>query len=284
MATELLIVTDLDACLLDEQTYGYEAALPALQSLAERSIPLVLCSSKTRAEVQPLAAELPAKGPFIVENGGAIVAPPGHLRRLAGRPDAGGYRCVVLGTGREALVRALAEIAAAARARVLGFSELRATDVARLTGLDELPASRALLREYDEPFLLAEGSEQALAREANRRGLRITRGGRFHHLLGPVDKGRALQRLVALYAAEGCRFSVVALGDSPNDASMLRQADRAIIVPRSTGSADPALRRALPRAEVAPQPGPAGWNAAVSAVLEGQRLPPAPIEPALRRD
>lgn len=284
MATELLVVTDLDACLLDEETYRYDAALPALESLARNGVPLVLCSSKTRAEMEPLAAELPAKGPFIVENGGAIVVPPGHLRRLAGRPDARGYRSVVLGTGREALVRGLAEIAGRARARVLGFSELEARDVARLTGLDALPASRALQREYDEPFLLAEGSEQALVREASRRGLRITRGGRFHHLLGPVDKGRALQRLIALYAAEGSRFSVVALGDSPNDASMLRQADRPVIVPRSTGRADPALRRALPGAEVAPQPGPAGWNAAVSAILGGERLPLASVEPAPRGD
>jgi mannosyl-3-phosphoglycerate phosphatase len=154
--------------------------------------------------------------------------------------------------------------------------------VARLTGLEEQPAARALQREYDEPFLLAEGSEQALTREATRRGLRITRGGRFHHLLGPVDKGRALQRLIALYAAEGRRFTVVALGDSPNDASMLRHADRPIIVPRRDGRADAALRRALPAAEVAPQPGPAGWNDAVLAVLDGRRLPVAPLEPARR--
>jgi mannosyl-3-phosphoglycerate phosphatase len=282
MVTDLLVVTDLDACLLDEQSYRYDAARPALERLAQRHIPLVLCSSKTRAEMEPLARELAASGPFIVENGGAIVVPPGHLRRLAGRADPAGYRMVALGTAREALVRALAEIADLTGARVRGFSELDAADVARLTGLDELPARRALQREYDEPFLLEEGSEQALTREAARRGLRVTRGGRFHHLLGPVDKGRALQRLVALYAAEGRRFTVVGLGDSPNDASMLQQVDRPILVPRSNGEADPALRRALPEAEVAPGPGPSGWNTAVLTVLEGGRLPPARVAPGLQ--
>ena len=275
MAAELLVVTDVDACLLDEQTYRYDAALPALRALAGRGVPLVLCSSKTRAEMQPLARELPAAGPFIVENGGAIVVPAGHLPRLAGRRDALGYRHVVLGTGREALVRALAELADQAGARVRGFSSLSVSEVAALTGLDLPAAERALQREYDEPFLLESGPEERLGRAASARGLRVTRGGRFHHLLGPVDKGRALQRLLALYAAEGRRFSAVALGDSPNDLSMLQGSDRPILVPRPDGRPHETLAAALPQAEVAPEPGPPGWNRAVLTVLEGGRLPPA---------
>jgi mannosyl-3-phosphoglycerate phosphatase len=268
MVPDLLVATDLDGCLLEEATYGYDAARPALAALARRRVPLVLCSSKTRAEMQPLARELGA-GPFIVENGGAIVVPPGHLPRLAGRRDAEGYREVVLGTGRDALVRALAELAEQSGARVRGFSSLDADGVSALTGLAAPAAARALRREYDEPFLIDSGSEERLARAAACRGLRVTRGGRFHHLLGPVDKGRALQRLIALYAAEGVRFTVVGLGDSPNDLSMLQLADRAILMPRPGGAVDPTLLRALPRAARAPEPGPAGWNAAVLAFLAG---------------
>jgi mannosyl-3-phosphoglycerate phosphatase len=267
MAADLLVATDLDGCLLDERTYGYEAARPALAELARRRIPLVPCSSKTRAEMQPLAAELGA-GPFVVENGGAIVVPPGHLPRLAGRRDPDGYREVVLGTGRDALVRALAELADESGVRVRAFSSLSVEEVAALTGLPPAGARRALRREYDEPFLLEDGSEERLTRAATGRGLRITRGGRFHHLQGPVDKGRALQRLLALYAAEGLRFTVVALGDSPNDLSMLKVADRPILMPRPDGAVDGTLRRALPGAQSAPEPGPGGWNKAVLAVVE----------------
>jgi mannosyl-3-phosphoglycerate phosphatase len=271
MAADLLLVTDLDGCLLDEQTYRYDAAMPALEALARERIPLVLCSSKTRAEMQPLAGSLPARGPFIVENGGAIVVPPGHLPRLAGRRDSGGYGQVTLGTHREALVRALAEVADQTGARVRGFSSLSAAEVAQLTGLETSAAERALRREYDEPFLLDAGSDEALTRAAAARGLKVTRGGRFHHLLGPVDKGRALDRLLALYAAEGRRFALVVLGDSPNDLSMLQRADRPILVPRVTGP-DAKLAAGLPRAEVAGAPGPAGWNDAVLTVLRGGSL------------
>jgi len=273
MAADPIVVTDLDGCLLDERTYRYDAALPALRALAERAVPLVLCSSKTRAEMLPLARALPATGPFIVENGGAIVVPGGHLPRLAGRRDSDGYRHVVLGTGREALVRVLAEMAEAAGARVRGFSSMSVADLVALTGLDPEVAAQALRREYDEPFVLESGEEKRLARGAAARGLRLTTGGRFHHLLGPVDKGRALQRLMALYAAEGLRFSSVALGDSPNDLTMLQAADRPIVVPRPVGRPHPVLAAALPAAEVAPEPGPAGWNSAVLAVLGGKSLP-----------
>jgi mannosyl-3-phosphoglycerate phosphatase family protein len=275
MAADPLVVTDLDACLLDEQTYSYDAALPALHALAERGVPLVLCSSKTRAEMLPLARALPATGPFIVENGGAIVVPRGHLPRLAGRRDSDGYRHVMLGTGRDALVRALAEMAEAAGARVRGFSSMSGADLVALTGLDPEAAERALQREYDEPFILESGEEERLSRGAAARGLRLTRGGRFHHLLGPVDKGRALRRLLALYAAEGRRFASVALGDSPNDVSMLQAADRPIVIPRPDGRPHPDLAAALPEAEVAPEPGPSGWSRAVLAVLGGKRLPRA---------
>lgn len=206
--------------------------------------------------MQPLARALPATGPFIVENGGAIVVPGGHLPRLAGRRDAEGYGHVVLGTGRDALVRALAAMADESGARVRGFSALSADDVAALTGLDVPAATLALRREYDEPFLVESGSEERLARAAAARGLRITRGGRFHHLLGPVDKGRALQRLVALYAAEGRRFSSVALGDSPNDLSMLEASDRPILIPRRTGRPIPCSRRRFPRPRSRPNLGP----------------------------
>jgi len=272
MAADLLFVTDLDGCLLDDQTYRYDAAVPALEALARNRIPLVLCSSKTRAEMQPLAHRLPTVGPFIVENGGAIVVPAGHLPRLAGRRDPEGYGQVMLGTHREALVRALAELANQTGARVRGFSSLSADEVAGLTGLEVPAAERALRREYDEPFLLDAGSEERLTRAAAARGLRITRGGRFHHLLGPVDKGRALQRLLALYAAEGLRFAAVVLGDSPNDLSMLQRADRPILIPRAATGTDASLAAALPHAEIAPAPGPTGWNDAVLTVLRGALL------------
>lgn len=259
---ELMVVTDLDGCLLDEATYGFEPARPALALLGRRGVPLVLATSKTRGEIAPLWDELqPAAA--IVENGGAVIMRKGPASSM-----------VVLGEERAVLVHALQAIEGETGATIRSFSGMGRNEVAVLTGLDPADAGLALQREYDEPFLLEdEGRAAAVAAAAEARGLRVTRGGRFWHLTGATDKARALRTLIGFYAAEARRFTVVALGDSPNDVSLLRAADRPVVLPRPDGAVDPLVSAALPDAERAPHPGPAGWNAAVLAVLNGERLP-----------
>jgi len=44
--------TDLDGTLLDFHTYSFNPALPALEHLKAHEVPLIICSSKTRAEIE----------------------------------------------------------------------------------------------------------------------------------------------------------------------------------------------------------------------------------------
>jgi mannosyl-3-phosphoglycerate phosphatase len=262
--TALLFATDLDGTLLDETTYGFEPARPALAALASHGAGLVLVSSKSRAEMVPLAREIGLAPALIVENGGAVLVP------VAG----GGYETIVCGVERAALVGALAGIGRETGAGIEGFSTFTAARVAKLTGLDLAAAARALEREWDEPFLLEdEELAPAVAAAARRRGLAVTRGGRFFHLTGASDKGSALRLLLSRRAAGAGRTLSVGLGDAGNDLPLLAAVDRPIVIPRTSGRADPELAAALHGAELAPAPGPAGWNAAVLAVLRGDRLP-----------
>ena len=81
----LVIVTDLDGTLLDR-----ELRLRARQSRAgarkRPGVPLVLCSSKTRAEIEAIQRRIGIADPYITENGGAIVAPPGYFARARRGP------------------------------------------------------------------------------------------------------------------------------------------------------------------------------------------------------
>jgi len=261
---ELLVATDLDGTLLDETTYGFDPARPALVALARSAAVLVLASSKTRAEMVPLARELGLRAALIVENGGAVLIP------AAGD----GYDTVVCGVERARLVAALDEIGREAGVALHGFASFTAARVAELTGLADDAAARALRRDYDEPFLVEDESRApAVAAAARRRGLRVTRGGRFFHLTGDADKGGALRLLRARLEATGRTFRSVGLGDAGNDLPLLRAVERPIVVPRADGRPDPALAAALAGAELAPAPGPEGWNLAVLAVLAGNRLP-----------
>lgn len=273
---ELLVLTDLDGSLLDAVTYSFTEAREALAALGERDIPLIPVSSKTRAELEALLLSLGVSGPFVIENGGAVVMPCHWFdlaipwARLEGR-----HLVLELGVRRTELVRALGEMARETGVKVRGFTEMTLEELQRLTGLSRPAAMRALVREYDEPFL-AEPDEEvaaALARAAWRRGLTVTRGGRFHHLTGRTDKGRAARILLNLVAAVDGRVRSVALGDAANDASLLAAVDRPILIPRPDGSLAPELAEACPGAERAPAPGPRGWNAAVLAVLAGEPLP-----------
>lgn len=71
----LIIFTDLDGTLLHPMTYSFEEAMPALKLCRERGIPLILCSSKTRAEIEVYRQRLKNEHPFIPENGGGIFIP-----------------------------------------------------------------------------------------------------------------------------------------------------------------------------------------------------------------
>jgi mannosyl-3-phosphoglycerate phosphatase family protein len=271
-----LVVTDLDGTLLDGRDYSFGPARPALAALGERGIPLVLCSSKTRAEMEPLAAVLGLATPLIVENGGALVFPADMLPAPPARARRDGRRVVVaLGCPRAELLATLPEVAGEAGVRARGFHQMTADEVASLTGLTLEGAAQALEREWDEPFVVegrtSPDTERKLGEAARRRGLRVTRGGRFHHLTGDSDKGKALRTLLDLLPLASLG-QTVGLGDSANDLPLLSVVDRPVLMPREDGSVDPALAAALPGAERAPAPGPRGWAEAVLAALEGRAL------------
>jgi mannosyl-3-phosphoglycerate phosphatase len=273
----LIVFSDLDGTLLDPETYGWEEARPAVESLRRLEIPLVLASSKTRGEVAVHARAMKLRAPFVAENGGALVVPDGYFgHAVPGSERHDGFDVLPLGVPRPDLVKALGEMAVKIGARVRGFASLGLAEVQRLTGLSGRAAHLALEREHDEPFVVDdESSIAALSAAAKDRRLEVTRGGRFFHLTGGSDKGRATRVLMGLFESVGRRLTSIGLGDAPNDLSLLTAVQQPIVIPRSDGTADPALAEGLPGAQVAPRSGPAGWNEAVFAVLRGETLPRA---------
>jgi mannosyl-3-phosphoglycerate phosphatase len=72
---QIIVFTDLDGTLLDYRNYSFEKALPALELIKQKNIPLVICSSKTRSEIEYYRKKLSNDHPFISENGGGIFIP-----------------------------------------------------------------------------------------------------------------------------------------------------------------------------------------------------------------
>lgn len=274
--TQMLVFTDLDGTLLDAATYSFEPAREALAALRDRNIPLILVSSKTKAEMEAIRLSLGNVHPFVVENGGGVFIPVGlfHVRVPDATPRRG-YQVVELGTAYAGLRRTLKEIARVSGFGVRGFGDMSVAEIAERTGLNLSEAAAAKQREFDEPFVLDGPSEriEEFRRQAETRGLRCTAGGRFHHLLGRNDKGSACRLLIDCYRRQFQEHQgslmTVAVGDSLNDLPMLAVADRPVLVQKPDGSYEPDIR--LPGLILAPGIGPVGWNRAILDLLSAVR-------------
>ena len=258
----LIVFTDLDGTLLDHDTYSWQEASPALEAMRRKGVPLILCSSKTRAEMLVLWQELGLSHPFITENGGGIFAPDTNPITGAGnwQPAGPGWRGITLGRPVKELRAALDGFKHETGAR--GFGDMTDAEVAGLTGLGLESAALARKREFNEPVLLKnpERDAPAFMAAAQKAGLEVTKGGRFFHLLGGGDKGKAVRLLSGLYRRQDPELLTAALGDSANDLPMLLAVDHAFQVALHHGGHAPLEGPNLNRVQLA---GPRGWNLAV---------------------
>jgi mannosyl-3-phosphoglycerate phosphatase len=181
-----------------------------------------------------------------------------------------GLQVIELGTPYLKLVETLRRLREDVPCRLLGFNDMTAEEVAADCGLTLAEARRAKQREYDEAFKIfgADPSAvQLVRRKIEEAGLRFTVGGRYYHVLGENDKGRAVNLLNDLFRkAHGAIFTV-GLGDSLNDLPMLQVVDLPVLVQKPEGHYDPTVVERLPRVRRAKGVGPRGWRTAVMDIL-----------------
>lgn len=264
-----IIFTDLDGTLLDHTSYSWRDAAPALELCKRLEVPVILVSSKTRAEMEVLRNALGLTYPFISENGGGLFFP-----FTEGENAPSGTTLVEnmwrfsLGTPYAHLVASFKAIRRELGWKLRGFSDMTPQDIARVTGLDPENSRRAAAREYDEPFLIEEeaGLDMGpLYDAADRRGLQVSVGGRFYHLHGNNDKGEAVKMLKDWYQEIHPSVFTAAFGDSPNDFSMLKQVDFPVLIRSSRRY--PGMEENLPEVRISRDRGPKGWNAVVLDLL-----------------
>lgn len=232
----LAVFTDLDNCLLDHDTYDFAPALPALGRLRALGAAVVCTTSKTRAEVEYWLGRIGLSHPSIVENGGGVVLENGET--------------AVLGRPRAEITPALLEAAREAGARVRCFAEMEADEIAARCNMELARARLAAQRQFSEPFVLETPEREDALREAlARRGLRLTRGGRFHHALAHEGKHAGVAWLCERWRQRHPELITAGIGDAPNDEGFLALVDHPI-----------RLR--------APETGPHAWNREIQGLLD----------------
>jgi mannosyl-3-phosphoglycerate phosphatase len=271
-----IVFTDLDGTLLNHEDYSFEAALPLIEELRHKEIPIIPVTSKTRQEVETLINKLGLNAPFVVENGSGIFIPCGYEGFLISAQEIiGNYVLVNLGCTYKEVRQGLRTVEKNLRRelknqniQLQGFGDLSIGEIQSLTNLSSVDAEQAKAREFTEPFIPPEGvPEKILEQVVEDSGFRVLLGGRFYHLLGArAGKGNAVDWLVKQYQASnsGSEITTIGLGDSPNDLEMLNFVDIPIVVPKKDG-VHPKLKDN--GWTVAPSPAPEGWAVALKKTL-----------------
>ncbi|HET8791760.1 MAG TPA: mannosyl-3-phosphoglycerate phosphatase [Modicisalibacter sp.] len=231
-----LVFTGLSGSLLDHHSYAWQPAIPWLQRLSRAGVPVIPVTSKTRAELLALRLDLGLnEAPFIAENGAVIGLPPSwqHARLDRNPGDIEGLSIKTLGLDIDFLRWRLDILRTRMKVHFRTVGEMTLDEIVAATELSEPAARLARVREGSEP-LIWEDSDQALDafREVLRNdGLRLARGGRFWHVTGDVDKGRAVRWLTARFVAlRGASPWTLGLGDGPNDVPLLDAVDQAVLI------------------------------------------------------
>jgi len=270
MLKQVLVFTDMDGTLLDHDNYDYSPALDMLNTLKSKHVPVIPATSKTKAELDVLMAELQLSGPCIVENGAAIYLPQ-HLfhTRPEGCIEKPGYWVKEFVRPRPHWLDLISKLFSEFDSEFLQFSNMSNQDVIQYTGLDEKSARLANTRLYSEPvkWLGTLERKTLFIAQLQQLGANVLQGGRFLGVSGQCDKGLALIWLVDAYQRQlGLRATVsIALGDSNNDVAMLEASDIAVRIKSPTHNF-PTLTRTSGIYDSTLM-GPSGWSECLSKIL-----------------
>lgn len=267
-ASNIIIFSDLDGCLLNKADYSFAAAKSVLKRIQALQIPLVLASSKTESEMRTIADEMKlADAPLICENGGAIFWSRSSVEIPKVEDDHKTWPKTVLGAERVRILEILRNLKA--KFQFESFEDMGIEGVMKSTDLPKERAEAALARSSTEPLLWHddESKIEAFRSELMAASLTLTRGGRFWHVAGKTDKGLAMQEVRRQYRRVGDQSAItLAIGDSPIDQGMLDVADYPIGIPAPDGVVHVTVNAHNGR--ISSKDGAAGWAESVTQVLD----------------
>ncbi|WP_297808695.1 HAD-IIB family hydrolase [uncultured Methylophaga sp.] len=277
-----LIFTDMDGSLLDHHNYHFDDAVPTLKALASVHIPVMPVTSKTQAEVELLRDSLNNAHPFIVENGAAVFIPVGYFEKQPeDTVEKDGYWIKAFVEPRKKWQQLIEQLRPRYAGEFKTFTDAGIDGIIAMTGLNVHAAARAARRQFGEPIAWQGNGnlKQQFIEELQQAGAHILEGGRFMHVSGDCNKGRALRWLTQIFQAAELDKTMLslAIGDSQNDQAMLEQADYALLI-RSPVHPLPTVNREQ-NLTISTHTGPKGWAEGVNQILDATLHPDSSTQP-----
>lgn len=284
----IVVFSDIDGTLIDIFTRKYGKSKELVKKLKESSIPVILCSSKTWAEQDVIRKDLGLESePFIIENGGAVIIPRSYfsgggagsgggstdddLKHHYGMRVVDGYSVIELGRSSAEIRKVLQYVRRKTGIPFKGVSDLSIEGLAKIVGMTPEEAERMSKRQYGETILEIDKTEKVKFEQAlSKEGLQVIHGGRYFDVTAGNDKGKAVRILIDLYRKKlGDGTIFIGIGDSANDAPMLKLTDIAILVQKYDGSwAEVDNSNNIPHVVKAKGIGPAGWENAFATIIK----------------
>ena len=233
--SRLVVFADVDGVLGDLHGGAFFAdAAPTLKPLSRDGVPIVLCSSRTRAEIEAIQQELGIRHPFVCEGGGAVFIPVDYFGfNVSGVRDMAGYHAVEFGRPYAEVVEILDRTADRMGIDIVGFSDMSVEEVAQDCHVPLLEAQLAKLLEYGERFRVLESTESTrsrLVRALNAARLRCVTGRRYDYVGAPVDISTGVTLLCRLYQYADAGVFTVGIGGRIADDTLPPALDRRVTV------------------------------------------------------
>ena len=256
--SSIWVVSDVDGTLMDH-SYDLTPAIETIKWLQELSIPVILCTSKTAAEVRVIRKELNLTDPYIVENGGAIYGE--SLTRVNGK--------IILGEKYEILENILSIISKEINYDLKPLNNISDQEATELTGLKGHSLELMRDRHWSMPFLNPpEAKEQEINVCCKKFNVEIFRGNRMSHMLSiNSNKGKAIEALKTY--ANNPNIKIIGLGDSPNDLPLLLKSDYKIVIPSPIGPNLQLLEKLTDyKFTLAIEPNGYGWKSEINKLID----------------
>lgn len=234
--TQVIIFTDIDGTAIDEK-YSFKDSKNIIKKMHALNVPIVLCSSKTKAEIEYYQETLGINDPFISENGAAIYIPKGYFNaNFKATKQTKKYDIIELGIPYLEIRKKFEFIKLKIGFPVLGFGDMTVSELAQDTGLSFKLAALAKQREYSEPVKLwtkDEAEELKFLELLHNEGLNCVFSGKYFHLTGYHDKGAAVEIIRELYSSSLGWISTISVGNASNDLPMLKVTDYSFFVDKN---------------------------------------------------
>jgi mannosyl-3-phosphoglycerate phosphatase len=230
----VVVFSGVDGVLHAPTESAIARAARALALLARDRISLVLCSSKTRAELELIQQELGIRQPFVVEGGAAAFIPRGYFgAAVKDAREIAGYEALEFGRPYADVVQFLRDTARRLAIEVVGFSDMSVEQVATECRLPLLRARLAKLREYVEAFRFVDRTSEKrvrLLKALTAAGLRCASRGEYEYVGAVPDSGGAVKLLRNLYRQSHGAVHTMGLADAYGDEELLSLTDSQVIV------------------------------------------------------